>query len=74
MKKNKEKIQTGANNIPGNAFNKIINFSESRPFDILGPHLQADSTRVVINAFLPQALNARIKNQRETERNMKCRN
>ena len=61
MKKNKEKIQTGANNIPGNAFQKIINFSESRPFDILGPHLQADSTRVVINAFLPQALNARIK-------------
>jgi len=61
MKKNKEKIQTGANNIPGNAFQKIINFSESRPFDILGPHLQTDSRRVVINAFLPQALNARIK-------------
>lgn len=60
-KNNKELIQKDLHNIPSKAFHRIIHFNESRPFEILGPHLSADDRTIVINAYLPQAVSARIK-------------
>ena len=62
MKKtNKEEIKKDTNAFPLKNFLGIIQFNECRPFEILGPHLTADGRTIVINAFLPQAKNARIR-------------
>ncbi|MBC8486439.1 MAG: 1,4-alpha-glucan branching enzyme, partial [Bacteroidetes bacterium] len=43
------------------AVNRIINFEEWKPFDILGPHLMRDKEELVINCFFPNSKEVRIK-------------
>ena len=43
------------------AVNRIINFEEWKPFDILGPHLMMDKDELVINCFVPNSKEVRIK-------------
>ena len=49
------------------AVEKIAQFEESRPFEILGPHKMKSNHTVVINAYLPLALEAwiRIKGEKK---------
>ena len=43
---------------PPDRIEKIIEFLEDRPFEILGPHFFKETNRLVINAYLPRAKEA----------------
>ncbi|HMS64252.1 MAG TPA: 1,4-alpha-glucan branching protein GlgB [Ignavibacteria bacterium] len=61
-----KKISTDVNgvqlkNLTRRAVQKITQFEESKPFNILGPHKLNHNNIIVINAFLPDATEAAVK-------------
>ena len=43
------------------AIKRIISFEEWKPFDILGPHPMKDKDELVINCFIPNSTEVRIR-------------
>ena len=53
--------KTPLRTFPTDRIEKIVGFSEEKPFEVLGPHFFKEKQCILINAFLPRAKEAWIK-------------